>query len=97
LELLKTQCQGYKGSLIELKNRYDALNGDYTFLQQKVSSYNQSLSTYNELEAMGFGLKELKFLWHTITEIAVANNIHKTRLFRSFLMISMSNTMTSLD
>ena len=40
-----------------------------------VSSYNQMLMKYNELESMGFGLKELKLLFHTINEIAVANNL----------------------
>jgi hypothetical protein len=62
LELLKIQCQGYQGSLARLKNQYDTLNRDCSFLQQMVSSHNQSLSTYQELEAMGFGLKELRFL-----------------------------------
>jgi hypothetical protein len=56
LELLKAQCQGYQGSIARLKNQYDTLNRDCSSLQQMVSSYNQSLSKYNELEAMGFGL-----------------------------------------
>jgi hypothetical protein len=39
------------------------------------NSYNQRLSKYNELESMGFGLKELKLFYNTINEIAVANNL----------------------
>jgi len=68
LDCLNFQCQGYQGSITKLKSQYDALNRDCSFLQQRVSSYNQSLSIYDELEAMGFGLKELKFLWHTVRD-----------------------------
>ena len=85
LELLKLQCQGYQDSITKLKSQHDALNCDCSFLQQRVSSYNQSLSIYDELEAMGFGLKELKFLWHTVREIAVANNIHLGNAVQKFL------------
>jgi hypothetical protein len=75
MESLKAQCQGYLGSLASLKNQYNSLNRECSFLQQRVSSYNQSLSKYHEIEAMGFGLKELKKLAYTIREIAGANNI----------------------
>jgi outer membrane murein-binding lipoprotein Lpp len=34
---------------------------------------------------MGFGLKEFKFLWHTIREIAVANNIPQDEAVQKFL------------
>ena len=85
LKLLKAQYQGYKGSIATLKNQYDALNGDYSFLQQKVSSYTQSLSIHQELDAMGFGLKELKFLRHTVREIAGANNIPLSEAVEKFL------------
>jgi hypothetical protein len=37
--------------------------------------HTQILSVYNELCAMGFGLKELKLLRYTISEIVYANNI----------------------
>ena len=85
LELLKAQSQGYKDSIATLKNQYDAINRDYSFLQQKVSSYNQSLSIYQELDTMGFGLKELKFLRHTVREIAGANNIPPNDAVQKFL------------
>jgi len=97
LEMLKIQCQGYQSSIIRLKSQYDNLNREYTFLQQTVSSYNQTLSIYRELEAMGFGLKGLKFLWYTVREIAKANDIPKAKQFKSSLTISESNTMTRLD
>ena len=40
-----------------------------------IQSHNQTLSIYNELESFGFGLKELKLLYHTVEEISIANNI----------------------
>jgi uncharacterized coiled-coil DUF342 family protein len=85
LELLRLQCQSYQGSITRLKSQYDTLNRDCSFLQQRVSSYNQSLSIYGELEAMGFGLKELKLLRHTVREIAVANNIRPDNAVQKFL------------
>ena len=44
-------------------------------LEQRINFHRQTLSVYNELEAIGFGLKELKLIWSTINEIAAANNI----------------------
>jgi len=85
LESLKFQCQAYQDRIERLKNQNDTLNQNYSLLQQKVSSCNQSLSTYQELEAMGFGLKELKFLWHTVREIAVVNNIPLGKAVQKFL------------
>src|SRR5215207_3995462 len=85
LESLKFQCQAYQGRIERLKNQYDTLNQNRSFLLQMVSSYNQSVSTYNELEGMGFGLKELKFLWHTVREITAANNIPQEEAVQKFL------------
>jgi hypothetical protein len=34
---------------------------------------------------MEFGLKELKFLWHTVREIAVASNIRLNNAVQKFL------------
>ena len=84
LEMRKIQCQGYQGSIIRLKSQYDNLNREYSCLQQTVSSYNQTLSIYRELEAMRFGLKELKFLWYTVREIAKANNIPQDEAVQKF-------------
>ena len=37
-----------------------------------------------KLEQMGFGLKELKLIWHTINEIAEANNISSDQAVQKF-------------
>jgi uncharacterized small protein (DUF1192 family) len=62
-------------SVKEFEDKAGILGRDCSVLEQLVTSYNQKLSLYNELEAMGLGLRELKLLWHTIREIAEANNI----------------------
>ena len=39
-------------------------------LEERINFHRQTLSVYNELEDIGFGLKELKLIWSTINEIA---------------------------
>jgi predicted nucleic acid-binding Zn-ribbon protein len=75
LDFLKRQLQFYRNIIPDLENKYEKLNEECTSLEQTVNSHRQRSSVYDELEQMGFGLKELKLLWHTITEIAEANNI----------------------
>ena len=74
LDFLKRQFQFYGGIIPALEKKYVKLSGDCVSLEETVNSYRQRLSVYDELEQMGFGLKELKLLWHTINEIAEANN-----------------------
>ena len=68
----------------DLKKRYDDLNQECSKLEQLVDSYNQKLSLYNELQAIGFGLKELKLLRNTFNEIAYANNIPQDQAYQKF-------------
>jgi hypothetical protein len=50
--------------------------------EQLVRSYR--LSIYRDLELMGMGIKELKLLWHTVAEIAIANNISQDKATEKF-------------
>jgi predicted nucleic acid-binding Zn-ribbon protein len=75
LESTRSNYWDYKGSIPDLKIKYDGLNQEYSKLEQSVNSCKQKLSLNNELQAMGFGIKELKLLRNTIKEIADANNI----------------------
>ena len=75
LEFLKSQIQLYRDSIQALENKHARLTKYCTSLEEMANSYNQRLSKYNELEFMGFGLKELKLFYNTINEIAVANNL----------------------
>jgi hypothetical protein len=85
LEMLKAEYKGYQGSIPILKAQHDALRSRCYYLQQMILSHNLTLATYQELEAMGFGLKELKLLRQTIGEIAGANNIPAHDSVQKFL------------
>lgn len=74
-EFLKSQTQLYRRAIQALENKHASLTKDCNSLEEVVNSHNQTLSKYGELESMGFGLKELKVLYHTINEIRVANNL----------------------
>ena len=84
LDFLKRQLQFFRTIIPDLENKYVKLNEECTYLEQTVNSYRQRLSVYDELEQMGFGLKELKLLWHTINEIAEANNISSENAVQKF-------------
>jgi len=65
----------FNDSLQGLENKYENLNQQCSLLEHLVNSHSQAISVYNQLEITGFGLKMLKLLWHTINEIAAANDI----------------------
>jgi hypothetical protein len=59
----------------EFESKPDALKQQCSLSDQAVTSHNQTLSVYNKLEAMGFGLKKMKLLGDT-NKSDRANNIH---------------------
>jgi hypothetical protein len=75
LESLKAEHAKYQAWIEEVKTDYNGINQERSQLQNVVASFNQSLSVYDQLSDMNFGLKHLKLLWNTILEIATANNI----------------------
>ena len=64
-----------ESSVKMLKIDLNYLSQQCSFAQNTLNSHIPTISGLKELETMGFGVKELKLLWHTINEIAVANNI----------------------
>jgi cell division protein FtsB len=84
LESLRREHWSYQASIPDLKKKYDGLEQECSTLEQSVNSCNQTLSLYNELQDMGFGLKELKLLRNTFNEIAYANNILKDQACQKF-------------
>ncbi len=54
-------------------------------LKSQLSMHSQTLNAFSELEAMGFGLKEVKQLRLTVFEIADANHIPEDQAVRKFL------------
>ena len=83
-EFLKRQLEFYRYTIPVLENKCVTLNGVCTSLGQMLNFNRQKLSQSDELEYMGFGLKELKLIWHTINEIAEANNISSDQAVQKF-------------
>jgi hypothetical protein len=75
IRLLRMQYKSYQNWIPIVKNQLEELKQARSVLEQSIQSHNQTLSVYNELDSIGFGLKELKLLYHTIEEISSANNI----------------------
>jgi hypothetical protein len=75
LQLLKAQFKTYREQIPILEQQHNRLNQECSSRQETLNSWNQTISTCCELSNMRFGLKELRLLHHTITEIAVANKI----------------------
>jgi hypothetical protein len=75
LRLVSSQYQFYQNRLTAIKYELDGLTQARIVLEQLVQSHNQTLSIYKQLDGIGFGLRELKLLYHTIEEISAANNI----------------------
>jgi hypothetical protein len=67
-----------------LVSKHKHLEHECSTVEEHVKSYNQKLSIYDELQYMGFGLKELKLLRDTINEIAQANNIPANQAQQKF-------------
>jgi hypothetical protein len=84
LQSLKNECEKYQTWIVEARNQYYILDKKCSDLQGCVDSCNQSLDVYGQLFDMGFGLKQLKLLRHTIVEIAYANNISKEDAGKKF-------------
>jgi hypothetical protein len=75
LRLVSSQYQFYQNRLTAIKYELGGLTQARIVLEQLVQSHNQTLSIYKQLDGIGFGLRELKLLYHTIEEISAANNI----------------------
>jgi hypothetical protein len=54
----------------ELQEQRNSLQNLVLSLDSQASMYKQTMSVYRELEAMRFGISELKQIWNTILEIA---------------------------
>ncbi len=52
--------------------------------EAQLSFHKQTMYTYSELEAMKFGIKELKQLWSTIHELSKTNNIEPEKAVSKF-------------
>jgi hypothetical protein len=80
LEIKTTQAD-----LESLQRQRAVLNNTFLHWDSQVKSHRQTMGIYSELEAMKFGLKELKQLWLTVREIAVENKIALDEAVSKFL------------
>ena len=68
-----------------LSEQKASLDNSILSLESEVSIHRQTMNIYSHLDGMGFGLKELKQLWHSIREIAEANNFPPKDAVSKFL------------
>jgi hypothetical protein len=57
---------------------------EYSLAEDKIASSKYALAVYNELQNMGFGLKELKLLKSTVMEISISNKINPCSAVKKF-------------
>jgi hypothetical protein len=74
-----------KDSVDFLTKRKDKLESDCQFFGSQIDVHSQTLAKYEELEKMGFGLKEQKLLWHKVREIGIANQMSPKEAVQRFL------------
>lgn len=84
LQSLRSESEWYQKQVQQERNEYYSLQNLRSRVKEDVDSCNQNLAIYAKLFDMGFGLKELKLLWHTIYEIDYANNIPREDAVKKF-------------
>ena len=72
---LQIREQELQSQVDRLEARLKRAEQDYSVTEEKLASHKQALAEYDELQNMGFGLKELKLLKNTVMEISKSNNI----------------------
>lgn len=86
------KMKSLNGEIIDIQSeintnlpKRDSLRAEIQEESLKLMQINQTLTVYRTLESIGFGLKELKYLYNTVREIAVANNIVEEVAVNKFL------------
>jgi hypothetical protein len=82
--LLDTRHKMLNDQINDMSNTKLGLQQSISFLQNIVRHHSQRMYVYDELEAMGLGLNELRLLRNTIGEIAAENNIGSTMAVQEF-------------
>jgi peptidoglycan hydrolase CwlO-like protein len=85
IEMLRTSHDALQKTVQSMRNEIDGLEQQRSYLEGRVKMYNKTISTYEDLKAMGFGLNELSFLLDTINEIAAENDIPVEKAVSKFL------------
>ena len=70
---LKWQISENENKVRELQGQRNSLQRQVLSLESQAGMHRQTLSVYGDLQAMGFGITELKQIWNAILEIAAQN------------------------
>jgi hypothetical protein len=81
---LEIEQKGLEERVKSLNEKVEALKVKCSDLEQEELAHNYSISISRELEKMGMGIKQLKLLLHTVTEMATANNISEDKATEKF-------------
>lgn len=85
MDTLREEFHAYKKNIdthIQLRND---LSRQVTSLEYRVSCFEETINNLNELQSMGFGMKEFEQLSNLISGIALANNIDLSLSIKKFL------------
>ncbi len=82
---LRQEIKTNESNIQTLQKQVTVLNNSVLSLGSQVSMHRQTLYAFSEMEAMKFGMNELKQLWLTILEIAEANSIPRELAVTKFL------------
>jgi hypothetical protein len=72
---LKLNLKTNEDRVNDLQNQIGKLTRQVSVLESQINQHRLTLDRYSQLEAMGFGLKEIRLLWDMIGEISDANQI----------------------
>jgi predicted nucleic acid-binding Zn-ribbon protein len=80
-----SQYEAFRDDYFSYKSQIPDLQMKCSQLQEWTNHYTQRLSLIDKLQGIGFDFKQLKSLWHTIVEIAEANNISREDAVKRFI------------
>ena len=81
---LEIDQKGLEERVKSLNEEVEALESKCHNLEEEELSHSYTISIYRELEKMGMGIKQLKLLRNTVTEIANANNVPHDKATEKF-------------
>jgi hypothetical protein len=83
-ESLDISIESQKHILEKIRKDIETAKFELSFLNPRINTHRLKLSNLFQLESMGFGLEDLRYLLNTIKEIAKENNINTTNAVEKF-------------
>ena len=85
MDTLREEFYAYKRNIDTQIHLRNDLSRQVTSLEYRVSCFEETINNLNELQSMGFGMKEFEQLSNLISGIALANNIDLSLSIKKFL------------